>query len=73
MPHPGMRLQSGGDGRSLPGRELDAFEVDEVLHRYQRAARELRKFCWLAGAGAGVERTARVVRDIGVHRSSISA
>lgn len=44
--------------------EQDAFDVDEVLHHYQRAARELWKFCWLAGAGAGVELTARLLRDM---------
>ena len=44
--------------------EQDAYAVDEVLHQYSRAARELWKFCWLAGAGAGVERTARVLRDM---------
>jgi hypothetical protein len=35
--------------------ELDAFEVDDVIHRYKRAARELWKFCWLGGTGSGVE------------------
>ncbi|MDQ3030729.1 MAG: hypothetical protein M3R09_12040 [Actinomycetota bacterium] len=44
--------------------EQDAFAVDEFLHQHQRAARELWKFCWLDGAGAGVERTARVLRDM---------
>lgn len=31
--------------------ELDAFDVDELIHRYQRAARELSKFCGPGGAG----------------------
>jgi DNA-binding NtrC family response regulator len=44
--------------------ELDAFAVDEVLHQYQRAARELWKFCWLGGSGAGVELTARALHDM---------
>ena len=26
--------------------EIDAYAVDETLHHYQRAARELWKFCW---------------------------
>jgi hypothetical protein len=30
---------------------LDVYDVDEVLHRYQRAARELWKFCWGTGGG----------------------
>jgi hypothetical protein len=34
---------------------LDAHDVDEVLHRYQRAARELWKFCWGTGGGRHVE------------------
>lgn len=51
--------------------EQDAFAVDEVLHHYQRAARELWKFCWLAGAGAGVERTARQLREIAAQGESI--
>ena len=51
--------------------EQDAFDVDEVLHHYQRAARELWKFCWLAGAGAGVERTARLLRDMAAEGESV--
>jgi len=34
---------------------VDAYAVDEVLHRYQRAARELWKFCWGTGGGGHVE------------------
>jgi hypothetical protein len=49
----------------------DAFAVDEVLHQYSRAARELWKFCWLAGGGAGVERTARLLRDMAAESDSI--
>lgn len=44
--------------------EQNAFAVDEVIHQYQRAARELWKFCWLGGSGAGVEFTARALRDM---------
>jgi hypothetical protein len=51
--------------------ELGAFDVDEVLHQYQRAARELWKFCWLAGGGAGVERTARVLQDMAAAGESV--
>ena len=32
--------------------EIDAFELDAVMHRYQRAARELWKFCSVSGAHA---------------------
>ena len=44
--------------------ELDAFAVDDVIHQYHRAARELWKFCWLGGSRAGVEFTARALRDL---------
>ena len=30
--------------------EVDAFETDQVIHRYSRAAKELWKFCNLADA-----------------------
>src|SRR5260370_6739451 len=30
--------------------EIDAFGLDEVIHRYQEAARELWKFCSVSGA-----------------------
>jgi hypothetical protein len=51
--------------------ELDVFDVDEVLHQYQRAARELWKFCWLVGSGAGVERTPRVLREMAADGESV--
>jgi hypothetical protein len=34
---------------------MDAYDVDQVLHHYQRAARELWKFCWGTGGGGHVE------------------
>lgn len=39
--------------------EIDAFDVDQVLFRYSRAAKELWKFCNLGN----VEITARFVRE----------
>jgi hypothetical protein len=30
--------------------ELDAIEMDHVMHRYSKAARELWKFCWSPGS-----------------------
>lgn len=39
--------------------ELDAFDVDEVIFQYSRAAKELWKFCNLGH----IESTARFVRD----------
>jgi hypothetical protein len=41
-------------GRYRAG-ELDAFEVDEVIHQYTKAARELWKSCVLGGSGFDVE------------------
>ncbi len=39
--------------------ELDAFDVDEVVFQYSRAAKELWKFCNLANA----EVAARIIAD----------
>ena len=38
-----------------PAGELDAHDVDEVIHQYTKAARELWKFCVLGGSGSHVE------------------
>lgn len=53
-------VQSVGDGvdRFRAG-ELDAFEVDQVIFQYSRAAKELWKFCNLADA----EFSAGMIRD----------
>lgn len=40
--------------------ELDAFEVDEVIHRYRQAARQLWTFC--GQSGTGVELAAYTIR-----------
>ncbi len=32
--------------------EIDVHEVDEVIHQYKKAARELWKFCFMGGSGA---------------------
>jgi hypothetical protein len=39
--------------------EIDAFELDELIHRYKRSARELWKFC--GQSGGGWERAARTL------------
>ena len=54
-----------------PAGELDAFAVDDVIHQYKRAARELWRFSWLAGAGAGVELIARLLRDMAAEGDAI--
>jgi hypothetical protein len=55
---PVHRVALGAHLARQPRGALHAYAADEILHQYQRAARELWKFCWLGGAGAGVERTA---------------
>lgn len=41
--------------------EIDAYVVDETIHHYHRAARELWKFCWSGGGGAHTEMTAHML------------
>jgi hypothetical protein len=43
----------------LDGGEIDAFELDELIHRYKRSARELWKFC--GSSGSGWERAVRML------------
>jgi hypothetical protein len=38
----------------LDAGELDAFELDDLIHRYKRSAKELWKFCNLSGPEAAV-------------------
>jgi hypothetical protein len=46
-------LEHVRDGVSgYEGGELDAFELDGILHQYTRAARELWKFCSVTGVQA---------------------
>lgn len=33
---------------------IDAFELDEIIHRYKRAASELWKFCAVSGSQVGL-------------------
>ena len=48
-----LLLEHVRDGfAQLDDGEIDAFELDELIHRYKRSARELWKFCVLSGAGA---------------------
>ena len=35
----------------LDAGEIDAFDLDELIHRYKRSARGLRKFCGQSGSG----------------------
>jgi hypothetical protein len=43
----------------LDAGEIDPFELDDVIHRYKRSARELWKFC--GSSGSEWERAARTL------------
>ena len=48
----GLLLDRVRDGFvRLDAGEIDVFELDELIHRYKQAARELWKFCDLSGGG----------------------
>lgn len=42
------RVRHGFD--RLDAGEIDAFDLDELIHRYKRSARELWKFCGQSGS-----------------------
>jgi hypothetical protein len=41
--------------------EIGLHDVDEVIHRYSKAARALWKFCWSTGSGSQVVLVARTL------------
>ena len=43
--------------------EMDVFEVDDVVHHYERAKRELWKFCWLGHPEAAARGIAVLAAD----------
>jgi hypothetical protein len=43
--------------------ELDAFELDELIHRYRKAARELWKFCAEMTGGRNASFIARTLEE----------
>jgi hypothetical protein len=43
--------------------EIDAFALDETIHHYHRAARELWKFCWAGSGGTQLQMTARFIDE----------
>jgi hypothetical protein len=48
----GLLLDRVRDGFArLDAGEIDVFELDELIHRYKRSARELWKFCGSSGSG----------------------
>lgn len=44
--------------------KLDVHEVDDVIHHYKRAARELWKFCWARGVGAHILSVTQIVDEL---------
>ena len=52
--------------------EIDAYDVDEAIHHYHRAARELWKFCWSGGGGAHTEIIADVLDRMATDGESIN-
>ena len=56
-----LLLERVRDGfRRLDAGEIDAFELDDLIHRYKRSARELWKFC--GSSGSGWERAAGTLK-----------
>ena len=41
--------------------QIDAFELDAIIHQYKRATIELWKFCVGVGSGSGVELVAHII------------
>ena len=41
--------------------DIDAYAVDETIHHYHRAVRELWKFCWSNGGGPHIEMIAHIL------------
>lgn len=44
--------------------KLDAFELDELIHRYKKAARELWKFCADMAGGVSASFIARTLKEM---------
>ena len=52
--------------------EIDAYDVDEAIHHYHRAARELWKFSWSGGGGTHTEIIAHVLDRMATDGESIN-
>jgi hypothetical protein len=50
---------------------VDIHDVDEVIHHYERAARELWKFCWSGGVGAHIEIVAGIIEEPGSDEDAV--
>jgi len=44
--------------------EIDVHDVDELIHRYHKATRELWKFCFRGGSGAYLETVAATLERL---------
>ena len=51
--------------------EIDAYAVDETIHHYHRAARELWKFCWSGGSGTHTEMIAQLLNRMATDGETI--
>lgn len=52
--------------------EIDAYTVDETIHHYHRAARELWKFCWSGGSGTHTELVAHLLDQMATDGQTIN-
>ena len=52
--------------------EIDAYVVDETIHHYHRAARELWKFCWSGGGGTHIEIIAHLLYQMATEGETIN-
>ena len=52
--------------------EIDAYTVDETIHHYHRAARELWKFCWSGGGGTHTELIAHLLDQMATDDETIN-
>ncbi|MDM3905631.1 hypothetical protein QRB40_07635 [Mycobacterium intracellulare subsp. chimaera] len=52
--------------------EIDAYAVDETIHHYHRAARELWKFCWSGGGGTHSEMIAHIIDQMTTNGETIN-
>jgi hypothetical protein len=43
--------------------EVDAVAVDETIHQYHRATRELWKYCWASGGGSHTRMMASIIEE----------
>lgn len=52
--------------------EIDAYTVDETIHHYHRAVRELWKFCWSGGVGTHIEMIAGILDRMATDNETIN-